>query len=628
MCKDSRKEELNGLNGLKVLGDLTIARTYAKTKENGKKETWDEVSERYLNFMAGEYPYLKEAIFSKGGYIKNKMIVPSMRLLQFSDVAKRNHVRGYNCSYINVTSYEAFRELPWLLSCGAGVGVGLLKRFTDQIPKICEGFEVTSIVEDTKEGWAYSFENLIKNPKLQFDYSLLRPAGSPLVSSGGVASGPEPLIKAHEEIRKILKNRVGDNLKPIDVLDIVCLQAESIVSGGSRRSAIISLFDADDEEMLKAKTGNWFDTHLHRSKSNNSAVIFREDPEAKEKLEYIMGMAISGWGEPGVVWHVGRSEDVSDEEFQGVNPCAEISLCSQSFCNLSEVLAPNCHTKSEFIESVKAAAFFGTLQAGLTEFPFLNPKWVENAKRDALLGVSITGQAMAQELLSSETLREGAEAVKRENEHIASIIGINPAKRTTCVKPSGTTGAALGVTSGIHAAHSKFFIRRVRANKESPLGKYLIDNFGIVEGGFVEQDIYNTRDVVFSVPCKVDNTITRDEGVISLLERSKMVKTNWINPGHREGLETHNVSITASYKDEEKDGMLKWFWDNRELYRGISILKDDNDYPQLPYEQISEERYSELVEVFPEIDVEGIIYEDSSRMQQVACSGGSCEVSF
>lgn len=612
-------------DGLKMLGDLTIARTYAETKPDGKKEDWTEICLRYLNFLVGEYPNCEDEIWENGSYILNKKIVPSMRLLQFSRTASSNHIRGYNCAYLNVDCFEAFREIPWLLSCGAGVGVGLLKEMVDQLPEVSDGNEDFYCIEDSKEGWAYSIEYLMKNRQMQFDYSLIREAGAPL-SSGGTAAGAEPLKACHEKIREILTENIGKKLRPIHVLHIVCHIATAIISGGVRRSAIISLGSADDEEFLTAKTGNWFEENIHLAKSNNSVVVFKDSASSKAQFDNLLNFAMSGWGEPGIIWSKGS--EYNPESFRGVNPCVELSLRNCGVCNLSEVIASNCETEEDFYQACKASSFFGTLQAGLTKFPFLRQRWRDNAEKDALIGVSITGQAMCSFLLKEGVLKKGASVVNATNDEIADKIGINKAARTTVVKPSGSTSASLGCTSGVHAAHSEYFIRRIRATKLSPLGKYLINEFGIQDKGFVEQCVYSDKDIVLSVPCTMKGAVTRHEGAIGLLKRVEQVTKDWIKSGYRSGEEQNNVSLTVSYTDEEKEALKDWMWDNRNLCRGVSILPYSGEYPQAPFEEITKEKYEELIEKCPKIDVSSIIYDDASRMQVAACVGGSCEVSF
>jgi len=612
-------------DGLKMLGDLTIARTYAETKPNGKKETWNEIVGKYLRFMKETYPTFQGEIDYHGGMIKDQKVVPSMRLLQFSRVAALNHVRAYNCSYMNMDCFEAFRELPWLLACGAGVGVGLLRGMVDKLPEVAEGIEDFYCIEDSKEGWAYSMEYLMRNPKMEFGYDLIRPAGAPL-SSGGTAGGAGPLVDCHIAVKKILQDNVGRKLKPIHILHIVCHIANAIVAGGVRRSALISLCSSDDIEVIEAKTGNWFETDIHLAKSNNSAVVFRDSPTAKEDFDRLLGIGMNGWGEPGVIWSNGSEDNL--EDFQGVNPCVELSLRNCGLCNLSEVIASKCESREEFFKACMAAAFFGTLQAGLNNFPFLRDIWKKNAEEESLIGVSITGQAMAPNLMTEDILTLGAQLVNTINTAVAGRIGISPAKRTTCVKPSGSTSASLGCTSGIHAAHSAYFIRRIRTTKLSPLGAHLIAKYGVQNKGFVEQCVYSDKDIVLSVPCKMVGSVSRHEGVKGLLARVKTVTDSWINTGYREGSEKNNVSLTVSYTDDEKVALSNWMWDNRYNYRGVSILPYSGEYQQAPFEEISKDKYDELIEKCPNINVSEIVYDDASRMQVAACVGGSCEVSF
>lgn len=614
-------------DGLKMLGDLTIARTYARTKEDGKKETWEEIVDRYKEMMLEKTPSLEiEMLLNEcATSIKQKKVVPSMRALQFSNIISTNNIRAYNCSYMNMDCIEAFRELPYLLCCGVGVGVGILKEMVGALPPVPEGKPDYYCIEDSKEGWAYSIEYLMRNPQIDLDDSMIRPAGSPL-SSGGTASGPEPLRAALDAIRKILQENVGNKLRPIHVLHIVCHIASAVVAGGVRRSAIISLFSADDEEVMLAKTGDWFNHSIHLSKSNNSAVIFKDSPNARERFDCVIDAAMSGWGEPAVIWSNGAK--YNPMTFMGCNPCVEISLGNCGLCNLSEVIVPNCEDEEDFIQSCQQASFLGTMQATLTDFTFLRPKWAFNAKRDALIGVSLTGQAMKPELMTPEILSKAATNVVEMNHVISSILGIHPAKRATCTKPSGTTSACMGVTSGIHAAHSDYFIRRIRAAKLSPLGKHLIKEYGMQDKGFVEQCVYSDTDIVLSVPCKMEGALTRHEGALTLLDRTAQVYDNWVVKGHVEGAEKNNISLTVSYKDEEKEEVREWMWENRHKCRGISLLPYSGEYPQAPFEEITKEKYEELILKCPNIDVSKIIYDDGSRMQIAACAGGSCEVSF
>lgn len=618
------------MNGLDALGTLTMLRTYSK-----EGETWNQICDRYLDFMRNEYPSQKRNIRIYSHAMKNKLCVPSMRLMQFAgETAHKEHLRGYNCAFLAPIDFKDFGDLCYLLAVGAGVGVSVEKEYVSQLPCIGEEKEERVVIGDSKEDWADSFISLLNNPLIEFDYSLIRPKGAPL-SSGGSASGPEPLKEAHKEIRRIIKGK--KNIESIDVADIACLIANCIVSGGSRRSALIMLFDSSDEKMLKFKSDNWWNDSPWRGKANISAT----DIKNTHNVEHVIDLALnSPYGEPGIVLKTTTNGN------QGINPCAEVSLRNHSLCNLSEVIVSNCQDEDDFYYACKAASYFGTLQAGLTKFNYLKEDWSTIAKEESLIGVSLTGQAMKPKLMTPEVLQKGANYVNMVNLSIANDIGINPAKRTTCVKPSGSTSAVMGSTSGIHAAYADRVIRRVRVTKATPLGKKLIELYGIsnfvptpdsfgniinkptCKHSFIVHEAFGDKDIVLQFPCRFENAIYREsETPTQLLERMKIVYDNWILKGHHEGEETNNVSITVEFKPEDKESLKRWMLDNQDSYRGISLLPyNGGNYPLAPFEEVSEEEFKKYEENFPEINFEELGIKADIQGTS-ACSGGQCEIS-
>jgi ribonucleoside-diphosphate reductase alpha chain len=620
-------------DGLGSLGILTFLRSYSKDG----KENYAQTVERYLQFWRDKYPTLIGQINGYGQALHEKAVVPSMRMFQFAgEAVEKANARSFNCCYLGIEDFKDFADMCYLLACGCGVGVSVQKEYVDAMPAVQEGHEYSFVVPDTKEGWADSFQMLCENPKLRFDYGLVRPAGAP-ISSGGTASGPGPLMEAHAKIRAILSARLDKHLRPIDVADITCLIAQAIVSGGSRRSAIIILFSSDDAEMLNYKQGNWWDENPQRMKANISSVSNRNTSETEGRIDALF---MTKFGEPGLI----LQHKASNKENTGGNPCLEISLRSRQMCNLTEIISPNLRSESDFLFACRAAAFFGTLQASLTNFTYIKPEWKKDCDEDALLGVSITGCAQAPKFVTKQLLREGALEVIKQNQTTAKKIGINPAKRLTCVKPSGSTSCVMGTASGIHAAHGEYVIRRVRVTKLSLLAQSLIAKFGISDSenavtehgtfilptdkySFIVHEAYSDKDIVLQFPCHYQNAIYRkNESAVELLERMAEVYENWVKPGHIEGQETNNVSITVSYKPEEVGEVSQWMKDNQDKYRGISVLPDDcTAYPLLPFEEVSKEEWLKYYERFPVINWE-VFGISSNASGSSACSGGGCEV--
>jgi ribonucleoside-diphosphate reductase alpha chain len=456
-----------------------------------------------------------------------------------------------------------------------------------------------------------------RNTKPRFDFSDIRQKGTRLITAGGKAPGPDPLKTCLFELEQILdKKSDGEKLSTIEVHDIVCHIADAVLAGGIRRAALISLFSADDESMLTCKFGSWWETNPQRGRANNSAVLVRHRITKEFFLNLWKKIELSGSGEPGFYF-------TNDADW-GTNPCCEIALRPYQFCNLCEVNVSNVESQEDLNNRVSAAAFFGTLQAGFTDFHYLRPIWKKTTEKDALIGVGMTGIASME--VFDYDLTEAAEVVKLVNIETAQSIGINAAARTTCVKPSGTTSCVLGTASGIHAWHNDFYIRRMQMSKSEDLYKYLAAN----HPSLVKDHLLIPNSAVVEIPIKApEGSVLRTESALDTLERVKLVSDKWIKPGHISGNNTHNVSATISIKNGEWETVGEWMWDNKVYYNGLSVLPfDGGTYSQAPFEDITEAQYNELVKQLSSIDLTQVIEEDdlTSLTDQAACAGGACEV--
>lgn len=608
--------------GAQFLSELVLNRTYAGLKANGTKESWPEVVERVLDHHKARYPRLRAAIEQTcTNALLEKKVVPAMRWLQFAgEGIRRSEVRGYNCSFTTITSINDFAEIFYILMCGTGVGYSVQARHVNQLPAVADGHKVHFVVDDTKESWADSVRELLLNRQTEFDYSRIRQAGSAL-STGGTASGPEPLILLHQRMRATLDGARGRSLRPLEVHDMVCQIADSVVVGGVRRAALICLFDWSDAEMLACKSGTWWESAPWRARANNSAVIHRRDVRARYAFDQVLDSCFAASsGEPGVYW--------TNDCDLGANPCVEIALRARQFCNLTEVNLSACQSEADVHSAVTAAAVLGTLQASYTQFPYLSPLWQENCQAEALLGISLTGQARSWGLLQeARLLQNWARHAVETNATWAQALGIRRAARLTCTKPSGTASAFLGTTSGIHAAHSHHYLRRVRLEAMHPLSLHLKRKLPAV---FFEPDRHSPGNVVVSVPITMPDAIHReDEHPLQLLERMKHVSLNWIRPGHRTGPNTHNVSLTVSYRGSEAEEIKGWMWENRDCYAGISLFPfSDHNYHQAPFQALTPREYHEMMSMFPSIDFSKIQYTTDDtvhRESEVSCSGQACE---
>jgi len=450
-----------------------------------------------------------------------------------------------------------------------------------------------------------------------FDFSDIREKGAELVTSGGKAPGPVPLHDCLHEIRKILNAAVGRQLHTIECHDLMCHIADAVLAGGIRRAALISLFSVDDEEMMNAKCGSWWESNPQRGRANNSATLLRGSV-SKEQFDALWGrVEASKAGEPGIYW--------TNNLDYGTNPCCEIALKPMGFCNLTEVNVSDVVDQADLNARVRAGAFLGTLQAGYTDFHYLRQEWKDNAEEESLLGVGMTGIGSGAVL--DLDLKEAANEAVQENISVASVIGINPAKRVTTVKPAGTSSMVLGSASGIHAWHNDYYLRRMRIGKDEALYQYLAKtNPALVEDEYFRPE----TQAVIGIPQKApEGAILRTESYQELLERVKRFNLEWVRTGHMGGDNTHNVSCTISLKDDEWEGCGEWMWENQNDYNGISVLPfDGGTYIQAPFEDISLEQYQNLESSLESIDLSQVteMKDNTDQSGEAACAGGVCEI--
>jgi ribonucleoside-diphosphate reductase alpha chain len=512
----------------------------------------------------------------------------------------------------------------FLLLGGSGVGYSVQNKHIDKLPEIHKPTkERKFLVQDDIMGWADAIKILVKSyfglgSKPKFDFRAIREKGALLVTAGGKAPGAEPLKICLAHIEAILENKPnGSKLTSTECHDIMCHIADSVLSGGIRRAAMIALFDFDDEDMITSKYGTWYELNPQRGRANNSAVAFRPKLDKKEFLQLWKRIELSGSGEPGIY--------LTNNPEWGTNPCVEIALRPFQFCNLCELNVSSIESEEDFQKRVKVASFFGTLQASFTDFHYLRDIWKKTTEKDALLGIGMTGIASNK---VENYLKEGVKIAMSENERVAEIIGIKKAARVTCVKPSGTTSCVLGTSSGIHTWHSPYYLRTMRFNKTETVAKYLMENHPEI----CEDEFYTPKTTLcVRIPIKAPkDALTRnDESPIDFLERVKHYYNNWVKPGHRNGINTHNISATISVKEDEWEKVGEWMWDNKNTYNGLSVLPyDGGSYIQAPFEEITEEKYNELILKLKDIDFSSITEEEDNTTQadELACSGANCEV--
>jgi ribonucleoside-diphosphate reductase alpha chain len=593
--------------------------------EKSRRETWEEIVDRNKEMHLAKFPELAGEINEVYKMVYDKKVLPSMRSLQFAGKpADINNARMFNCSFLPIDNIKSFSEIMFLLLSGCGVGFSVQGHHIDKLPEITlPTREKRYLINDSIEGWADSVHVLMKaylkgGARPKFDFRDIRAKGEQLVTAGGKAPGPEPLKEVLFQVQKILdRKKAGDKLTSVECHDIACHLADAVLSGGIRRAALISLFDFDDEDMLTCKFGNWWETNPQRGRANNSAVILRHKITESEFMGLWAKVEASNAGEPGFIF--------SNDKDYGTNPCAEIALRPYQFCNLCEINATDVVDQADFNARSKAASFLGTLQASYTDFHYLRDIWKKTTEKDALVGVGITGIASGK--LDNINLEEGAKTVKEENERVAKLLGIRKAARSTTVKPSGTSSLVLGSSSGIHAWHDNFYIRRIRVGKNEAIYTYLALN----HPELVEDDFFNpSQQAIISVPQSAPvGAKTRAESTFDLLERTRRFNMEWVRPGHRSGQNYNNVSVTINIKQGEWKQVGEWMWTNRNDYTAMSCLPEDlGSYKQTPYSSITEEEYNEMVTHLHNIDLRNVVEmsDNTNLMEQVACSGASCEI--
>ena len=612
----------------KILSDITVHMKYARYDgEKFRRETFQEIVDRNVAMHVKKHPTMKDEIEAAYKFVYDRKVLPSMRSMQFGgkpiEVAPN---RIYNCAYMPIDDLRSFAEAMFLLLGGTGVGYSVQRHHVEKLPPINRPKTKRTrrfLVADSIEGWADAVKALLYSyfkgmSKLRFDFSDIRPKGARLVTSGGKAPGPQPLKECLLKVEGILATKEdGDSLTPIECHDIMCHIADAVLAGGIRRAALISLFSADDEEMISCKSGNWWETDPQRGRANNSAVLLRHRIDEEYFNNLWERIRASGAGEPGIY--------LSHDKDWGTNPCCEIALRPYQFCNLTEVNVNDIESQEDYEARVRAAAFIGTLQASYSDFHYLRPVWQRNTEKDALIGVSMTGIASGKVL--GLDMEAGADIVKEENKRVAELLGINAAARTTCVKPAGTTSLTLGTSSGIHAWHNDYYIRRVRVGKNEAIYGYLSE----YHPELVEDEYFRPHDTaVISAPQKApEGAILRSETALELLERVKRVSVEWVRRGHRTGQNTHNVSATINIKEHEWDEVRDWMWENRAHYNGLSVLPhSDHSYVQAPFEDCDKATYDELMKSLTNIDLTNVVeMEDNTELtDQAACAGGACEI--
>ena len=586
-----------------ILSDIVVYNKYAKyLPTEQRRETWDELVTRNKEMHQGKFPQLKEEIEDVYKMVYDKKVLPSMRSLQFAgkpiDI---NNSRIFNCSYLPIDDWRSFSEVMFLLLSGCGVGYSVQKHHIEKLPEIRIPKKTRRfLVGDSIEGWADSVKVLLKSyfgitaARPIFDFRDIRPKGAELITVGGKAPGPEPLRRALDKIEHILQTVVlsgRERLEPIEVYDIAMHASDAVLAGGVRRSATIALFSKDDQAMLTAKTGNWFVDNPQRGRSNNSAVIVRDECTREEFSECMK--SIKEFGEPGFYF-------VESKEHT-TNPCVEIGMfpqidCKSGWqgCNLTEINGGKCTNKEEFFKACRAGAILGTLQAGYTDFKYLGETSKKIFEREALLGVSVTGWMNNPDiLLDADIQREGAEIVKRVNKEVAELIGINAAARTTCVKPSGNASVLLETASGIHAEHAPRYLRHIQLNKDTEVAQLIAQTNPYM----VEESVWSANGTDYCVGFPVispEGSLYREDlYATNLLEKVKLVQQNWVEAGTNEELcadktVRHNVSNTVTVMPHQWNQVEDYVFENRHSFSGISFLagSGDKDYAQAPMTEV------------------------------------------
>ena len=616
--------------------------------DKGRRESWDETVGRYFDFFKD---HLKETVnFNLDNKLRRELeeavldlrVMPSMRcLMTAGEALKRENIAGYNCSYVAVDRPQAFDEILYILMNGTGVGFSVERQYVSQLPTIADEFhetDTTITVADSKLGWAKALKELVGMLYIgqipRWDLSKIRPAGAPLKTFGGRASGPEPLESLFNFTVNIFKNAAGRKLSSLEAHDVVCKIAEVVVVGGVRRSALISLSNLSDDRMRHAKSGQWWNDNGQRALANNSA-CYTEKPDIGIFMDEWKALYESKSGERGIfnresaVWMASKNGRRNTEGFEfGTNPCSEIILRNREFCNLSEVVVRASDTRETLLEKVRLATILGTFQSTLVNFKYVSKSWKKNCEEERLLGVSLTG-IMDCKITNGKgphgslpaILKDLKSVAVKTNKEFAEKLGINQSVAVTCVKPSGTVSQLTDSASGIHARHNPYYIRTVRGDKKDPLTKMMTD------AGFpVEDDVMNpSHTAVFSFPMRVneDAVFRTDMAAIEQLELWKTYQENWCE---------HKPSVTISVKENEWLEVGAWVYENFNYMSGVSFLPfSEHTYKQAPYQDIKKEEYDVLLNKMPkEVDWTKLAEYEKTDMtigaQELACVAGGCEI--
>lgn len=633
-----------------ALGEFVYLRSYSKwLPEQGRRETWVETVNRYINFMhenLGDKLTRKEYLEIREAILKQE-VMPSMRLMQFSgDAVRRCNVPAYNCSFIAPSGLKDFAEIMYISMQGTGVGFTVESANVQQLPQIAfqTGEKLpTHVVGDSKEGWCdaltLGLQTWYAGKDIEFDFSQIRPAGARLKTMGGKASGPEPLRSLLSFARERIMTRQGRRLRNIDVHDIICKIGECVVAGGVRRSAMISLSDLDDVDMRDAKKGQFWMSDPHRGIANNSAVYLQK-PTNEEFMDEWVALMKSRTGERGIFnrgalvnqlpsrrvkfWEqTGYVKEGKVVGPSGTNPCGEIILKSKQFCNLTEVIARADDTKASLLRKARLATILGTYQSTLTKLNYLSEEWTKNCEEERLLGVSITGQWDSKVVRDADVLQAMRAETLKTNKKYAERFGINASTAITCVKPSGTVSQTFDVASGMHARHAPYYIRRIRISATDSLFKFMRDA-GVPYYPEVGQDMETANTYVLEFPVRApEGAVCKDDvSALDQLNHWKLVKENFTE---------HNPSVTVSVGDDEWIEVANWVYKNWDIVGGLSFLPRDNHaYRLAPYEAISKEEYERRAKAFPTVDYAKLIqYEradETELKKELACVAGVCEI--
>lgn len=619
---------------------IHVSRYARFVDEKGRRETWDETVDRYINYFKNKFPKKDIPWQELRDSIYNLEVMPSMRVLMTAGEAlDRDNVAAFNCSYLPIDSPRALDELMYILMCGTGVGYSVESRYVNKLPEVPEELHDTETVivfHDSKIGWAKGFREFIsllwsgQIPK--WDVSKLRPAGARLKTFGGRASGPEPLIDLLHFSVNLFERAKGRKLNTLEVHDLVCKIADIVVCGGVRRSALICLCDLNDDLLRHAKSGKWWEENPQRALANISAV-YEQKPDMGTFIREWTALYESKSGERGVFSRKASINQAikyglrSPDYEYGTNPCSEIILRPNQFCNLTEVIVRATDTIEDIRRKIRNATILGTLQSSLSDFRYLRKIWKDNTEEECLLGVSMTGiydhsilNGRGNYNLMTEWLESARYEARETNAKYAKMIGVNPSTAITCVKPSGTVSQLTDTASGIHPRYAPYYIRRVRSDKKDPLASFMIQS-----GYMAEEDFYGKSNWVFSFPMKAPEgaVCSKDVTAVEQLEHWKIVQDHYCE---------HKPSVTINVGEDEWLEVAAWLYKNIDDVSGVSFLpRDTGTYRQAPYEEITKEQYDALMaEEFRSIEIDWTTFKEETDQtegsQLLACTNGTCEL--